>query len=313
MTRATCPPAQRGAAVVVALLTVALVAGIAAAAIGDFGFALEGAVSQHDRAQAAQLARGATEWARNVLAEDARSSNVDHLGEAWAMRVPPTPVDDGEVAGEIVDLSGRFNLNNLLRDGQPSPADLARFRRLLVGLGLSEGEALARAAALLDWIDADDVSSAADSAENAWYGSQSPPYRAANAALIEVGELARIRGFTPELVALLRPLVAALPAGSTVNVNTAPPAVLAALLPGLDQAAARQLVQQRERAWFKDLADFSARLPRLDETPDLAAFATTSRYFLVTGRARYGVATLRREVLFDRSQRWADIVWQRQS
>ena len=75
---------------ILALLTVAFVAGLAAAAVGDLGVAMDQVTGRHDQAQARQLARGAVDWACNVLAEDARGSTVDHLGEAWAVQVPPT-------------------------------------------------------------------------------------------------------------------------------------------------------------------------------------------------------------------------------
>ena len=39
--------------------------------------------------------------------------------------------------------------------------------------------------------------------------------------------------------------------------------------------------------------------------------ATTSRHFLATGRARFGVSMVRMEVLLDRSQNWPTIVWQK--
>ena len=125
--------AQRGAAVILALLTVALVAGLAAASVGDLGVAMDQVTGRHDQAQARQLARGAVDWARNVLAEDARSSSVDHLGEAWATKVPPTPVEEGEVSGELtvretVEL-GRIAHLGLL--GTPGPDDRAAVERAM--------------------------------------------------------------------------------------------------------------------------------------------------------------------------------------
>ena len=48
-----------------------------------------------------------------------------------------------------------------------------------------------------------------------------------------------------------------------------------------------------------------------DMKPDPARIAITSRHFLATGRARYGVAMVRMEVLLDRSQNWPTIVWQK--
>jgi general secretion pathway protein K len=311
MTRTLPPRPQRGAAVILALLTVTLVAGLAAAAVGDLGVAMDNVAGRHDQAQARQLARGAVDWARNVLAEDARTSSVDHLGEAWAVKVPPTPVEEGEVSGELQDLSGRLNLNNLLLADGVAPGEVARFKRLLALVGVADADAANLSSALLDWLDADDTPRLPGGAEASWYASQSPPRRPANARLAALAELGQIRGFSPDLVARLAPFVAALPPDTSINVNTAPAEVLSAAISGLTLDAARLLVVQRSRAWFKDMADFSARLPALDTAPDLTHLATTSRHFLATGRARYGVSTVRMEVLLDRSQKWPDIVWQK--
>ena len=306
-------PRQRGAAVILALLTVALVAGLAAAAVGDLGVAMDQVTGRHDQAQARQLARGAVDWARNVLAEDARGSTVDHLGEAWAVQVPPTPVEEGELAGEIRELSGRVNLNNLVQLDGPDALEIEQFQRLLASVGVGDAEAISLTAALLDWLDADEEPRLPGGADSSWYSAQTPPLRAANSPLAAVAELAQIRGFSPALVARLTPFIAALPAGSRINVNTAPAEVLVAAAPGLGLDTARVLVAERGRAWFKDVADFEARLKSRspDANPDISRLATTSRHFLVTGRARFGVAMVRMEVLLDRSQNWPTIVWQK--
>ena len=302
---------QHGAAVILALLTVALVAGLAAASVGDLGVAMDQVTGRHDQAQARQLARGAVDWARNVLSEDARSSQVDHLGEAWAVKVPPTPVEEGEVSGELQELSGRLNLNNLVLVDGTDIVEVEHFQRLLVVFGVGEGDALNLTAALLDWLDADDNPRLPGGAESAWYGAQNPPRRAANGPLVAVNELIQVRGFSPQLVARLAPFVAAVPAGATVNVNTAPAEVLAAVVPGLSLDAARLLIVERGRAWFKDVNDFKARLPNQALQPDLNRLSVTSRHFVATGRARFGVAMVRMEVLLERSQNWPTIVWQK--
>jgi general secretion pathway protein K len=87
-------------------------------------------------AQAQLLIQAGLDWARAVLSDDRRASNVDHLGEPWALRLPPIPVDNGSLAGHIEDQQGRFNLNNLVKDGKVNLAQLARFRRLLSILDL---------------------------------------------------------------------------------------------------------------------------------------------------------------------------------
>ena len=46
-------------------------------------------------------------------------------------RLPPMPVDNGELAGYIDDQQGAFNLNNLATGGKISVVQFERFRRLL--------------------------------------------------------------------------------------------------------------------------------------------------------------------------------------
>ena len=306
---------QRGAAVILALLTVALVAGIAAAAVGDLGVAMDQVIGRHDQAQARQLARGAVDWARNVLAEDAGRSGVDHLGEAWAVKVPPTPVEEGEVSGELQDLSGRINLNNLVQMGGAHLLERDRFMRLLGMVGVGEADAMQLADALVDWLDADDSPTLPGGAESAWYGAQQPPRRSANGPLASVAELTQVRGFSPALVARLSPFVAALPGSdSKINVNTAPPEVLAAVITDLPLDTARLMVVERGRAWFTSIASVNAWLENRGlKQADTSGLDIQSRHFLATGRARFGVSMVRMEVLLYRptGQKWPSIVWQK--
>lgn len=303
--RATLPCAerrarrQRGAAVVLALIAVSLAAMLAAAALGDFGHALESVGGRRDQAQSRQLARAAVDWTRNVLAEDQRTSATDHRGEIWAVKVPPTPLTadpaDGTVGGEIIDLSGRFNLNDLAPGGQPDRDAHARLQRLLELLGDSAEDARRASLALGAWISAG--GSGADGAPRT--------------ALLALDELSRLPGFDPARIARLAPFLATVPAPSRINVNTAPAEVLAALIPGLSLDAARVLVAERERAWFRDLADFGERLPDGAGLPDARLADVRSRYFHVTIHASYGVALTRLEALLDRRETWPELLWYR--
>ncbi|RTL50110.1 MAG: general secretion pathway protein GspK, partial [Rhodocyclaceae bacterium] len=197
---------QGGAAVVLAMLVLALVASVAAFLMADYGNQLEFATGRHDLAQSRWLARGAVDWARNVLADDARTSATDHLGENWATRIAPTAVEDGTVSGSLMDLSGRFNLNGLVAAGLPDTAQVAAYKRLLRLLGVSQAAADSLAAALVDWLDADDVA-VSGGAEGDSYASRGLAYRPANAPLADVDELALVQGYDGVLVARLRPFV----------------------------------------------------------------------------------------------------------
>ncbi len=291
-----------------AMLTVALATGLAAAAVAAVDAAIDAAAGRRDQAQARLLARGAIDWARNVLADDAMTSSADHLLEPWAIRVPPTPVGDpgsdahGELSGEIVDLSGRFNLNNLAPEGRSDRQAALAFARLLVMLEVPPPRAVALAERLQDAIDADRTG--AD-------GRGGEPAGLPDAPLLQLEELGRLPGFDAALLRRLQPFVTALPAPSRINVNTAPAEVLAAAIEGLELEAARSLVARRRTAWARDLADFARLLPDDAEPPDPRRLGVASTHFLVTGRARHGLSMVRLEALLERTETWPEILWQR--
>ena len=76
---------QAGAALLAAMLTVALVAAFAAAALWQQWRAVEIEAAERARLQSAWILTGALDWARLILREDARSGGADHLAEPWAV------------------------------------------------------------------------------------------------------------------------------------------------------------------------------------------------------------------------------------
>jgi len=260
-----------------------------------------------DHVQAQLIIKAGVDWARAVLSDDRRMSSVDHLGEPWALRLPPMPVDNGSLAGQIEDQQGKFNLNNLVKDGKVNLAQLVHFRRLLSILALLP----ALADALADWIDAGSEPQPQDGAEDAYYLSLQPPYLAANRPLIDVAELALVRGFDDNVRARLRPFVSALPVFTAVNVNTASPEVIAAVVDGLGLDGARALVEKRERAYFRDRTDLLNQLPRgvRVATEDISF---SSDYFIATTRVTIGGAQARGSALLARGiTGWPAIVWRK--
>jgi len=298
---------QRGVAIVLAMGVVAL------AAMAATGMLLaQSTWARHseltaEHAQAQGLVRAGLDWARVVLADDRRRSNVDHLAEPWALRPAPVPVDNGQIAGYIQDQQGAFNVNNLAIDGMINRAELVRFRRLLAILELPPG----LADALADWIDRDGALQSADGAEDAYYLALRPPYLAANQPLTDVSELALVRGFDNAVRMKLKPYITALPQTTLVNVNTAPAEVLAATIDGMTLDAARALVKDRERAYFNSVADFANRLQGKYAVPT-TGIALASRYFMVTLQAKIGQAQASGVALVVREAAgWPAIVWQK--
>lgn len=299
---------QRGLAVITAILVVALVASAASFMAWQQQLWVRQVENLNAQAQSRVVVLAALQWARSALAQDARDNAVDHLDEGWAQPLAPLPVEGGELAGSVADQQGYFNLNSLVRDGKTSATDLAVFRRLLELLDLPPD----LANAVVDWIDPDGEVSYPGGAEDMDYLGLEPPYRAGNRMLTTVDGLARVKGFDAETLARLRPFVTVLPQPTQINVNTAVAELLAAAVPDLALDQARILVDARAGQHFKDLADFRARLPKTVTQLNETVLAVGSRYFLVSGHARFGRAKVGYEALLEReSTAWPKLVWQK--
>ena len=298
---------QHGVAIVLAMGVVALAAMAATAIMITQSTWSRASELTANHVQARVLIQAGVDWSRAVLSYDRRSNSVDHLGEPWALRLPPMAVENGELAGYIEDQQGLFNLNNLVKGGKVNLAQLANFQRLLSTLGLPT----ALAGALADWIDADSEPQPQGGAEDDFYLALQPPYLAANRPLIDVDELALVRGFDDGVRARLRPFVTALPRFTAVNANTASPEVLAAVVEGLGLDGARAMVAQRKRAYFRNWDEFFRQLP-----PGLIVptenISVSSDYFMATLRVTIAGAQARGSVLLARGDTgWPAIVWRK--
>ena len=286
MKRAT--HAQRGAALLAAMITVTLVATLAAAALWRQWRGVEVEAAERARVQSAWLLTGALDWSRLILSgdysEDERKRQmVDHLGEPWAVPLAEARLStflaagesssdthrDAFLSGEVTDLQSRLNVMNLaVGDANGRQEAYLRFQRLFELLNLRNAElALLR----------DNLQRAADAMKAA-----APDGNDAPLLPRRFDQLAWL-GLSPVSLQVLRPYLTVLPlegsAATKVNVNTAPAPVLVAAL-GLNPADAQRLVGERERDFFKDLAD--ARLQRADT----AWAGVNSSFFEVRGRLR---------------------------
>lgn len=305
--------AERGAAVIAALLVVALVAIVASTMLARQSQALTRVEATLSRAQAGTYAHTGVHWARGILAEDAKRNAVDHLGEAWARPLAALPVEDAIVGGRITDAQGRLNLNNLVRNNVASPTDIQLCRRLLEKLGLNPELAFA----IADWIDADAEVNTAGGAEDAFYLALREPYRAANRPLLSVEELIRVRGFTQSAVVKLRPYVTALPAITRININTADALLLEALLPELDAAEQQKLLRDRASKPFERLEDIRTSFPKAPPSVVNNDLDVKSQFFTVNVSISAGTrdhpVTLAAEALLRRdgaaaAQGWPAII-----
>jgi len=285
--------AQRGAALLGAMLTVALVASLASAAMWLQWRQVEIEMAERGRSQSQWLMVGAFDWTRLILAEDARSAQgADHLGEPWALPVQESKLStflsqdkqwregDPEVflSGQITDAQSKLNLASLVENGQVAPAALAAWTRLFERLNLPMGEL--QALALL-WPQALQAQTPAGSqgTTEATSGMQTPllPQRLEQLTWL---------GLSPQSVAQLRPYATVLPTATPVNLNTASAQVLEAVVPGLDAGAARALVERRSRQPWNSLQQAAEAMGPAGRLLNERQHSVGSRFFEIQGRLR---------------------------
>ncbi|MDZ7753716.1 MAG: type II secretion system minor pseudopilin GspK [Gammaproteobacteria bacterium] len=248
--------------------------------------------------QAVVLLSGVEGWALGQLVADLEAGGpADHGGEDWARALPPTELENGYAEGRIEDLQGRFNINGLIGDdSQVNAVALERFKRLLAYLDLPAS----LTPALLDWLDRDQSIRFPGGAEDDYYSRLTPPYRPADRPMVAVSELRLVKGFEETVYQTLRPYVTTLPGATTINVNSAPVALLMTLADDLVEADLEALVEARREQPFLDVDSF-LRHPALAGTT-LAAegLGVASDHFAVHGTVTVGRAEARLTGLLQR-------------
>jgi general secretion pathway protein K len=300
---------QHGAALLMAMLTVTLVATLAATSLWQQWRSVEVEAAERQRVQSAWILTGALDWARLILREDAIASGADHLAEPWAVALQESRLStflaadrnntggmdsdeqvDAFLSGQITDMQSRLNIVNLVQDNQPSSVAVAAFERLFELLHLPPQELALLTQQLQLALKATDSSTSAPLL----------PRRAE-----DLGWL----GLQPATVAALQPYVTMLPVRTAVNINTASAVVLVASVPKLSMADAQRLVAARASKYFRSTADANAVLNQPSIVFSSSEHDTGSKYFEVLGRLRMGTATVLERSLVARDGKTVSTVW----
>ena len=234
--------------------------------------------------QALMYLYGVETWSQQFLADDRRDNEIDHNGEDWATRLPPLPVEGGQVQGFLEDLQGRFNLNTLNQSGDTGKLARERFERLLRQLDLNTE----MISTILDWLDADIEARFPAGAEDDYYLGLDPAYRTANQNMLSPSELLLLKDLNKEIYDKLRPFVTTLPANTTININTARVEVLLRLADDLSKSEIESLVKKREDTAYKSVEDFLAEDIFAGKNIPLEGLSVNSDYFLLHAQADIG-------------------------
>lgn len=302
------PARQRGIALLVAILLVALGTMIAAAIAYENAMTARRGAATFALDQSVLIGEAAEALAAYGLREVWRSDKLHtYIGQGWDKPVGPVEVvPDVMLTASLEDLSGRFNLNSLVNaDGTVNQTAFAAFQQLLSYLEIEPKWA----GYIVDWIDPDIVPQNPDGAEDSVYMGQSPPYRTPNMYITSASELLALPGFGHDRYKKLAPYVVALPIDAKLNICTAPGMVLDAFTPGRREFSLDPAGLQKNResagACFPTLQEYQqafAQAPKpatttqnpgrnqnqnQTQTPAVE-FATNSSYFRLTSFVTIG-------------------------
>ncbi|MBB10536.1 MULTISPECIES: type II secretion system minor pseudopilin GspK [unclassified Alcanivorax] len=225
--------------------------------------------------------------------EDDRNNNAmvdDCVEEQWAVQLPPTPYEDAMLSASVQDLQGRFNLNWLITASGDefirNPRAIAQLTRLIEQTFPGEANASRLANEMADWLDSNNIVDSVEGAEDPEYRNRRTPNLPA-AHESEMRALLSFRVADQPAEPQAWGLLTALPLGTTLNVNTAPPQVLDAVIGDMAGTAAVQAVlDARQEKPVTEISELM-KLPPLDdlsadEKNDLASLlGVSSEYFQV--------------------------------
>ena len=281
---------QQGVAIITALLivTIATTVSITISTRLQLDVRRTGNLIAQDQAQFYLLA--AEEWSQRILRQDKQDSTSDSLDEAWAIELPPIPVDGGSIQGRLTDLHACLNINSLVEGNAIDATTKERMSQLFGRLGVKSDPTQA----IADWIDSDLERTNPDGAEDGYYLNLETPYRTANSPLHSVSELRLVKGFEDsKTYQLVEPHLCAfiLNGGNiSINVNTASAEVLQSLSADMSESIVGNIIERRNEEPFNDIKEFTSFGNLGTIIKDTEKLSTSSEYFLLRTQAIIGQA-----------------------
>ncbi|HBI16157.1 MAG TPA: hypothetical protein DDY20_11690 [Desulfobulbaceae bacterium] len=303
---------QRGMALVLALMAISFLVAITVQLFSTVNWQMQAAGNMGDSVRLDAMTRSALNLARAALYTDQKENKFDSLHDSWHTIDPDriaSLMGTGKLTVTVDDLSGRLQVNALVYSGTnpaKGPAEVARQRELWLrfltsGMFAVEDDEKAETllAAIIDWIDNNDLEFEGKGAESSYYQGLNPPYSAHDGPMSYPEELLLIRGMTPELFygndkyLGLRRFITVAGSDGKINLNSAPRELIQYLAPGIDEEAAGKLVEFRQEkenqdalagpGWYKQVSGFPGDVEIND-----ALLTTKSQYFQVQATAENG-------------------------
>jgi general secretion pathway protein K len=263
---------SRGVVLVVLLWVLAIVSLMTLSFTKSIRIEFNAARNNRDKVTAHYLARtGMAESIFRLL----RRTAMPPLPQTVDMALlPPDDLDlglvvseypQGKVTTRILDENGKINLNFTTEEV---------YRRLLAAIGVEKQRADVIIDSILDWVDAD-KNNRLNGAEDDYYLSLNPPYRAKNGPFDTVEELLLVQGVTPEIFYGVKVkdeqgrileryglvnYVTVYTFSIQINLNSAPLPVLMAI-PDMEPQFAQTLYERRLVKPFMTMAEVTQTTP----------------------------------------------------
>ena len=245
---------QRGVALLTILLLVVSITVVAGAMLASQKIAIRRSGLLFDQNQLLQDINAGQQLAITMIRADDKLNDTDSEHDIWAQPIPPYSLGTHSVGIELRDEASRFNVNNLYQNGAVDTVSLAIFQRLLTQLNVEPDIAIA----VLDYQDPDGEVYGDGGNESVVYaqelsatGSKALP----NQPFLDIEQLQEVQGVNTEVLATLRPYITAVPYYLPINVNTASPVLLAALMDGATSEQMQGLIDMRSKQALASIDD----------------------------------------------------------
>lgn len=262
------PQMQRGVALLVVLLMMALMTTIAATMTSRLFINFNRLESQIHYQQAYWYAMSVEALARHAIKESFDGEDTVTLSQPWAVRDQIYPLDGGQARGSVYDRQACFNVNGL-RDiksvpNEKNPFLVMTLQQLIESQGIDSYEAEVAASSTWEYIDTDDNVQSDTGVEDGEYLARRIPHVAPNSYIGDISEWRAVNAVSRAMYAKVSPFLCAIPSSNVqINVNTLSeddaPILAAFFHPDLNEDQAKQLIEARDPIdGWADIASFMA-------------------------------------------------------
>ena len=255
---------QKGTALITAMVIMSILAAIATVIMIQQSTTIYRSQLLFNVDRAYLYTNGTVVWAENLLKQSEQLARAEDtvMVVADILPVTATPYNEGQVWAELIDLQGRFNLNNLHFD-EFLNAKLDHLRRLLsiILFDVDENQIKQIIQSMTDYIVSQDP--------------QKNPF-------FHISQLRMLEGVTAEIYQRISPYLTALPEPIAINVNTATAPILMSLSQQLSASDVETLIQNRQQAPFTSTDAFMSAMSEDSIALEADMITVHSQYFLLS-------------------------------